>query len=272
MRFAVIGSGQTRKLLRTQLNKTFESVNKDFYFHTWDHEHNPHVNRLQDFFPDAIIEVEKYQDKFDSYSQIRDVKNLDQLRYHFAQFYTVLKSFKLVNQEYDFYFRTRTDIGYQDDVLEFFDPSHGNWDFLKRVTWHSLKQTLRQEIWRELVGDNENLLVNEDDIKDKAMNIRPVIWSGIRMVDPDHGVFFDDFSWTMNHKAFKLMQELDIDETMRKVLDLKSDADLRVQSPLIWSSIIKDLGIYLIYAPVTGRITRYRASEQQMVAQYGDIS
>ena len=59
MKFAIIGSGQTRKLLRTQLNKTFESVNKDFYFHTWDHEHNPYVNRLQDFFPDAIIEVER---------------------------------------------------------------------------------------------------------------------------------------------------------------------------------------------------------------------
>ena len=65
---------------------------------------------------------------------------------------------------------------------------------------------------------------------------------------------------------------LDIDETMSKVINMKVENELRVQSPLIWSSIMKELGIYLIYAPVTGRITRYRASEQQMVAQYGDIS
>ena len=92
------------------------------------------------------------------------------------------------------------------------------------------------------------------------------------MHDPIHGVSFDDFSWTMNHKAFKLMQELDIDETMRKAINLKKDNELRVQSPLIWSAIIKELGIYLIYAPVAGRITRNKVTEQQMVAQYGDIT
>ena len=53
----------------------------------------------------------------------------------------------------------------------------------------------------------------------------------------------------MNHKAFKLMQELDIDETMSKVINMKVENELRVQSPLIWSSIMKELGIYLIYAP-----------------------
>jgi hypothetical protein len=272
MKFAVIGSGQTRKLLRTQLNKTFDSVNKDFYFHTWDHAHNPNWKKLQSFFPDATIQVERYEDKFDNYSQIRNIGNVDQLRYHFAQFYTVLKSFKLVNKEYDFYFRTRTDIGYSNDALEFFDPSHRNWEFFKRMTWHALKNTTSQETWRELVSDNENLLVNNEDIENKAINIKPIIWAGLRMHDPIHGVLFDDFSWTMNHKAFKLMQELDIDEIMKKAINLKKDKEMRVQSPLIWSAIIKELGIYLIYAPVTGRITRNKVTDQQIVAQYGDIT
>lgn len=272
MRIAVMGSGQTRKLLRTQLNKTFGEANPDFYFHTWDHEHNPNWKRLQSFFPNATIQVERYEDRFDSYSQIRNLTNIDQLRYHFAQFYTVLKSFKLVNKEYDFYFRTRTDIGYSSDVLTFFDKSNRNWEFFKRLTWHSLKQTTDQATWRELVSDDENLLVNDDTIENKAVNIKPIIWSGLRMHDPVHGVSFDDFSWTMNHKAFKLMQELDIDEIMRKAINLKKDNELRVQSPLIWSAIIKELGIYLIDAPVIGRITRNKVTKQQMIAQYGDIS
>ena len=272
MKIAVIGSGQTRKLLRTQLNKNFDAIDKDFYFHTWDHKYNPNWKQLQSFFPDATIQVEKYEDRFDSYGQIKNLPNVDLLRYDFAQFYTVLKSFKLVNKEYDFYFRTRTDIGYNDDLLTFFNEHHRNWQFFKRITWHALKQTTDQATWRELVSDNENLLVNEDDIQNKAINIKPIIWSGLRMHDPVHGVSFDDFSWTMNHKAFKLMQELDIDETMKKAINLKKVVPSSVQSPLIWSAIIKELGIYLIDAPVTGRITRHKVIKQQMVAQYGDIS
>ena len=83
MKLAIIGSGQCRKLLRTHLNKAFETANKDFYFHTWEDENNPHWNKLQSFFPDAIIEIEKYKDHFDNYKQYRNV-SVDKLRYELS--------------------------------------------------------------------------------------------------------------------------------------------------------------------------------------------
>ena len=39
MKLAIIGSGQCRKLLKTQLNKAFETANKDFYFQCDDNCH-----------------------------------------------------------------------------------------------------------------------------------------------------------------------------------------------------------------------------------------
>lgn len=272
MKLAIIGSGQCRKLTRTHLNKAFADANKDFYFHTWEHEHNPHWDKLQKFFPDATIEIEKYEDHFDKYRQYRNITS-DKLRYEFAQFYTVLKSFKLVEGEYDYYFRTRTDIGYQSDILNFFTENHNQHKDLRRWTWHAIKQTTDQETWRQLVPDNlERLLINQDELDNRVMELKPIVWAPLRMADPIHGASFDDFSWTMNNKAFSILKNLDMEYIMRKAMDIKLDSEFSIQSPLIWSKIMQEEGIYIITAPVSGHISRLQAEEQDLIPFYGDTN
>lgn len=272
MKLAIIGSGQCRKLLRTHLNKAFETANKDFYFHTWEDENNPHWSKLQSFFPEAKISIEKYTDEFDNYKQYRNMTS-DKLRYEFAQFYTVLKSFKLVEGEYDFYLRTRTDIGYQHDILNFFDENDSCHIDLRRWTWHAIKQTTEEQFWRTMAPDNlETLLVNQDELDSRVMNIHPTIWAPIRTIDPTHGASFDDFSWTMNKKAFDILKDLNITEVMKQAIDIKMDSGFTVQSPLIWSKIIKEHGIHIINAPTSGSISRGKAKEQNLVPFYGDTN
>lgn len=272
MKLAIISSGQCRKLLRTHLNKAFETANKDFYFHTWEDEHNPHWDKLQSFFPDAKISIEKYTDEFDTYKQYRNITS-DKLRYEFAQFYTVLKSFKLVEGEYDFYFRTRTDIGYQHDILNFFDENDSCHTDLRRWTWHAIKQTTDQALWRQVGGNDLNaLLINKDNLDHRIMELKPIVWAPTRMADPIHGVSFDDFSWTMNNKAFNILKDLNINEVMKQAIDIKIDSGFTIQSPLIWSKIMRDNGIYIINAPVSGTISRGQAKYQNLVPFYGDTN
>ena len=272
MKLAIIGSGQCRKLLKTHLNKAFETANKDFYFHTWEDEHNPHWDRLQSFFPEAKISIEKYADEFDNYKQYKNMTS-DKLRYEFAQFYTVLKSFKLVEGEYDFYLRTRTDIGYQHDILNFFDENDSCHTDLRRWTWHAIKQTTEEQFWRTMAPDNlDTLLVNQDELDNRVMNVCPMIWAPIRTIDPTYGASFDDFSWTMNKKAFDILKDLNIDEVMKKAIDIKRDSGFAVQSPLIWSRIIQENGIHIISAPTSGFISRGQAKYQNLVPFYGDTN
>ena len=276
MNFAIFISGQCRKLNRTKLNKAFESVNKDFYIHSWiDDKHNPHWNKLENFFPDAKIKLESYQDKFDIYSNYRLVSDVDKLRYEFAQFYTVLQSFRQYkgDSKHDFYFRTRTDISYQTDLLDFFDVKHAYHEQLRRWTWHALKQTQSEQTWRELVPDDlETLLVNNDILDNRVFNLRPIVWSRMRMLDPKVGLVFDDFSWTMNEKAFNILRNADVDMIVKKAMDIKIDSGYTVQSPVIWSKVMTELGIHLIDAPISGNIIRAKAEEQNLVPYYGDIT
>ena len=275
MKLAIIGSGQCRKLLQTNLNKSFEKFNKDFYFHTWDHELNPNVNKLQNFFPDAKIEIEKYEDRFDRYLEYKPVGRVDNLRYEFAQFYTVLKSFKLVdNKDYDFFIRTRTDISYPTDLHSWFNPNDIHWPHLKRKVWHALKSCVDQSVWRTLTPHLQvrHLLENTETLDNRVMDIKPIILSPIRLVTPNGAVMFDDFSWIMNRQAFDKISELDIDETMKFAMDLKIKSEFTLQSPIIWSEIFRSLGIYIIDAPVGGNIIRNKGDKQELVPQYGDIS
>ncbi len=276
MRFGIFCSGQTRKLDKTKLFKHFATIPSDFYFHSWiDDENNPNWSRIQDFYPGAKIKLEKYSDEFDNYAQYRLMPDLDHFRYHFAQFYTVLQSFRQYKDigKYDFYFRTRTDINYQTDLLDFFDKNHSNFKTFRRWTWHAIKQTLDQEIWRDMVPDDLNtLLVNNDILDDRVFEIRPIVWSRLRMTDPKLGTVFDDFSWTMNEKAFNILRNADIDMLMKKAIDIKVDSDYVVQSPIVWSNIFKELGIFLIDSPISGNILRVNAGDQNQIPYYGDIT
>ena len=104
------------------------------------------------------------------------------------------------------------------------------------------------------------------------MNIRPTIWAPIRTIDPTHGASFDDFSWTMNKKAFDILKDLNITEVMKQAIDIKMDSGFTVQSPLIWSKIIKEHGIHIINAPTSGSISRGQAKHQNLVPFYGDTN
>lgn len=279
MNIAIFGSGQCRKLNTTQLNKAFSLLSPDqhsFYFHTWEDDiNNPNWKRLHNFFPNALIKTEKYTDNFDNYSQIRLMESIDFFRYNFAQFYTVLNSFKMFrfHKEYDFFIRTRTDISYQTDLLDFLNEKDPANMLLRRWTWHALKQTIDKDIWREMGSQDLNtLLVNKDEVDSSVLNLKPIIWSRIKMCDPKFGISFDDFSWVMNPLAFKLLSDLDVALVMRKAIEMKVDNAFNIQSPVIWSSIFKDLGITIIDAPLSGQIKRARAEDQNLVTYYGDIT
>tara|TARA_A100001515_G_scaffold104514_3_gene85215 strand:+ start:78 stop:308 length:231 start_codon:yes stop_codon:yes gene_type:complete len=76
----------------------------------------------------------------------------------------------------------------------------------------------------------------------------------------------------MNEKAFNILRNADVDMIVKKAMDIKIDSGYTVQSPVIWSKVMAELGIHLIDAPISGNIIRAKAEEQNLVPYYGDIT
>lgn len=119
LKIALCISGQLRKLPRTKLGRIANALNADVYIHTWDHDQNPHLKDVDKYFPNAKVEVEKYEDVFDNIlhdktflSRKHRGKDIGSNRYDYAQMYTVAKSLhlcKTADKDYDLVLRCRTD-------------------------------------------------------------------------------------------------------------------------------------------------------------------
>lgn len=256
MKIAICISGQLRKLEENLIATAFKDYDVDYYIHTWDHELNPNLKQLHAYFPNAVIEVERYEDIFDNYFDNGDV---DKNRYQFAQFYTILKSLQLCfnsGKEYDYYIRSRTDVIW---------PTH---------LWPN-------RIVKQLNLDTAAVLINSRNVKNRA-NIEfatceiPIIATGIAGIE-NNIYLLREFAWGMNSTAFNTIVNYNSEEFVnmaKKIRDdfLPNSVHSTLQSPAIWGKIFEKCGMIIQNtSQFDTRLLRYN-DNKKYVECYGDIS
>ena len=55
MKIAICISGQLRKLEENLIATAFKDYEVDYYIHTWDHEFNPNLKLVKEYFPPALL-------------------------------------------------------------------------------------------------------------------------------------------------------------------------------------------------------------------------
>lgn len=258
MKIAVCVSGQLRKLDKNLISKAFDGHDIDYYVHTWEHDLNPNYDKVKNYFNNVICTVEKYgnEDSFDNL--VND--QLDNNRYLYAQFYTVLKSIRMAlasKKKYDLFVRTRTDVIWPMEYWtnEEFDKLN---DEIKNTIANAIKEPQ-----------------DDFDFKNSALPVVITSISGIY----NNKLVLRDWAWGMNESAATLLAtENSVREFMLNVKDsrkmLSRHADYpRAHSPVVWGDLFTQMGMLIQISNIFNcRLLRYPENEQNFIDGYGDIS
>jgi hypothetical protein len=251
MKIAICISGQLRKLEENLIATAFKDYDVDYYIHTWDHELNPNLKHIHTYFPNAIIEVERYEDVFDNYFDNSDV---DKNRYQFAQFYTILKSLQLCatsGKTYDYYLRSRTDVIWPTHLWPNRVVNQLNLDTIAVIT-------------------NSRILKNIDSVEFTTYN--PVIATGIAGIE-NNMYLLREWAWCMNKSAFDIIVNNKPDEFVNIAKNIFNSSECTLQSPAIWGKIFEK---YKMIVQNTSqfdtRLMRYTNEKKRYIDYYGDIS
>jgi hypothetical protein len=257
MKIAICISGQLRKLEENLIATAFKDYEVDYYIHTWDHAFNPNLKLVKEYFPNAVIEVEKYEDVFD---KCFDNGKTDENRYLFAQFYTILKSLELCansGKKYDYYIRSRTDVIW---------PMH-LWP--DRVVNQLNSDT-------KAVITNSRIVKDCDNIEFKSCEI-PIVVTGIAGVE-NNIYTLREWSWCMNQVAFDIMIKHNPIEIVNMAKQIREESLTKpihctLQSPAIWGKIFDKYGMIIQNTSQFNTwLMRYQGEKKKYVEGYGDIS
>jgi hypothetical protein len=258
MKIAVCVSGQLRKLDKNLISTAFDGHDVDYYVHTWEHDMNPNYDKVKNYFNNVICTVEKYgnDDSFDNI--VND--QLDNNRYLYAQFYTVLKSIRMAlasKKKYDLYVRTRTDVIWPMD----------NWT---TDGFDKLNLEIKDTIANAINEPREDF-----DFRNSTLPVVAIGISGIY----HNKLVLRDWSWGMNTAAATLLAtDTSVREFMvnakdtRKMLSRHADYP-RAHSPVVWGDIFTQKKILIqVSSMFNSRLLRYSQNDQNFIDGYGDIS
>jgi hypothetical protein len=250
LKIAVCLSGQLRLLHTFDFKSIPENLDIDWYIHTWEHEYNPNLKDVKKVFPNAVVEVTRYEDEFD---QTHDMEYEDSGRYRLAQYYTVLKSFHLCKnsgKQYDLIFRGRTDVNMHWPKDE---------EVLSRL--HSFKNH-----WRLHSNDHDNTPTDA------------VIACNLLYLHKDY-VTVDDYCWAMTPQALDLLTEYhpaEMPPLAQKFAREHHGHANNVVGPNIWPKIFSTKDILTITSDRLGQcgsgyIRRLPDRSKYALPSYGDI-
>lgn len=245
MKIAIALSGQLRKLNQMKLTKVFARFNPTYFIHTWNHEANPNLRKVEMYFPSESteIKVEKYEDHFDFLKYAES--DVHTHRYRFAQFFTVMKSLHMVkdsNREFDIIIRARTDM----------DIPLGQWNNVEDFTtmWNKLKE--------EIKGHHLGGCYDFDTVESVDWFKSPWIASSIKSLDYNYACFGDWF-WAMNTSALNSLCSITPEQAVVIAKQVKEKHKPRfestsddsvfsdvLKSPSVWAKIFLDNKIPLI--------------------------
>ena len=257
MKIAVCISGQLRKLKENLIATTFKDYDVDYYIHTWEHELNPNLHLIKDYFPNAVVEVEKYEEVFDT---CFDNGNTDENRYTFAQFYTILKSLRLCansGKKYDFYIRSRTDVIW---------PMH---------LWPD-RVVNQLNLDTRAIITNSRMIKNIDSIEFTTCEI-PVVALGIAGLE-NNMYALREWSWCMNQTALDTIVKYDPVDMVHVAKNIRKEAQTNtvhctLQSPSIWGKIFENTNMIIQNtSQFNTKLLRYLDNKKKYIDFYGDIS
>jgi hypothetical protein len=251
MKIAVCISGQLRKLEENLIATAFKDYDVDYYIHTWEHELNPNLHLIKDYFPNAVVEVEKYEEVFDT---CFDNGNTDENRYTFAQFYTILKSLRLCansGKKYDFYIRSRTDVIW---------PMH---------LWPD-RVVNQLNLDTRAIITNSRMIKNIDSIEFTTCEI-PVVALGIAGLE-NNMYALREWSWCMNQTALDPVDMVHVAKNIRKEAQTNT-VHCTLQSPSIWGKIFENTNMIIQNtSQFNTKLLRYLDNKKKYIDFYGDIS
>lgn len=257
MKIAVCISGQLRKLEENLIATAFKDYDVDYYIHTWEHELNPNLHLIRDYFPNAIVEVEKYEEVFD---KCFDNGDTDKNRYLFAQFYTIVKSLRLCansGKKYDYYIRSRTDVIWPMDLWPNRVVNQLNLDTSAIIT-------------------NSRIVKNTDSVEFTKCEI-PVVAVGIAGLE-NNMYTLREWSWCMNQVAFDITIKNSPEQMVHIAKEIR-DSFLQhpthntLQSPGIWGKFFEKSNMIIQNtSQFNTRLLRYPKNKQRFIHGYGDIS
>lgn len=257
MKIAICISGQLRKLEENLIATAFKDYEVDYYIHTWEHELNPNLVLVKNYFPDAIIEIEKYEDVFD---KCFNNGKTDENRYLFAQFYTIVKSLQLCassGKKYDYYIRSRTDVNWPMHLWPDRVVNQLNLDTIAIIT-------------------NSRIVKDRDSIEFKSCEI-PIVVTGIAGVENNIHTL-REWSWCMNQVAFDIMIKHDATEIVQMAKQIREESLTKpvhctLQSPALWGKIFDKYGMIIQNTSQFNTwLMRYQGEKKKHVEYYGDIS
>lgn len=276
LKIAVCLSGQLRKLPRTKLPKLFSNLAPDYYIHTWNDEHNPHLPRVLNFFPDATVETETYAEKFDTLLLRPDETFIGSNRYEFAQFYSVMRSLEMVKssgKHYDLIIRARTDTTVPYQV--FTDPD------LFKGGIHDLAADVRRYY---IHTDDLNKISDPDQCPflDDLQNCMPFVCTEIHSVNKDV-VDIADWFWLMNTPALNnLLNFGDPEEITRIAYNIKAQynsqlhyhgtGNYHLKSPIVWGKVFMLAHLTILQSTLGTASGIQRSEHPTIIPCHGDIS
>ena len=261
LKIAICISGQLRKLPMTKLHRIASALNADVYIHTWENEFNIHLDKLNQFFPDAKVATETYENNFDKilklknqFPLINEKDSVPTLRYHYAQSYTVIKSFQLClgsGKEYDLIFRARTDL----DLPFGAYTKEENFDELIKRLQETLYLHNKHEWWYQDIDTYSE------------SSTRPWLATTILSYNKYMSTIQDWF-WIMNHNALKQLCKYTPEEAVMKSHLITKEYQISrgrplseapsLKTPSIWFKIFEELEIAVISTFVI-RVCIYRS-------------
>lgn len=257
MKIAVCISGQLRKLEENLISTAFKDYDVDYYIHTWDHDLNPNLKLVNNYFPNCLIDVEKYEDKFDNLFT-QGIANEN--RYNYAQFYTILKSLHLCKnngKKYDYYIRTRTDVDW---------PMH---------LWPD-RVDKQLDLDTTAVISNTRISKHIPNLTFTSCDI-PIVATGIAGVE-FNTYLLRDWAWCMNQTAFNRITKYTPESLVNQAIKikesyLKNQIHNTIQSPGIWGNLFESMGVIILNtSQFNTRLLRYYGEHKKYIEFYGDIS
>jgi hypothetical protein len=257
MKIAVCISGQLRKLKENLITTAFKDYDVDYYIHTWDHPFNHNLKLINEYFPNAIVEVEKYEDVFD---KCFDNGDTDKNRYLFAQFYTILKSLQLCansGKKYDYYIRSRTDVIWPTHLWPDKVVNQLNFDAMAIIT-------------------NSRVVKDRDSIEFSTCEI-PIVAVGFAGLE-NNILALREWSWCMNQVAFDITIKNSPEQMVHIAKEIR-DSFLQhpthntLQGPGIWGKIFEKSNMIIQNtSQFNTRLLRYLDNKKKYIDFYGDIS
>lgn len=271
---AVCISGQLRKLSKTKLPKAFSSIVPDYYIHTWDNEHNPHLKDVEKYFPDATIDIEPYEEVFDTILPVSQQYPISANRYNYAQFYSIQKSFNMCsssNKHYDIIVRARTDIDLPIEAFRDLNEFSGELEKIDKTLKDFYNQIYYIENFYNLPPfyvDGTHPVLKKPFVSCK---ISSMLGSQINI---------GDFFWIMNSSALSKLAPNNPIASVERAYNIKQEyqstlneynSDVALKSPCVWASTFNDITV-IDNSTLGAQGKIMRSPDTIMVPGHGDIS